>query len=357
MPIKINWKDLEKRIINWVEVEKVMSNWVQIRPTSSHPDECIIFYYLANPRWSWAANEIRVKSWISWNRDIYVDWVKRPSWSLRLGSNDGQEHLVEIYPVNDTYWWAKAFKWCKRMTRLIYDWTYKSFADSETNTWDGYRASIYTWHTLLREIPESEEAIPDSVIYVWNNFRSEEFHDRNWSYSIVPRKETFPKNAISVWDGFRSRQYSISTIQLNTLEEKFSDSVLTIWGSFRERQFYDWSVYSAIESMSSNLVSAWGNFRYGQFSYSWLGGSVTVVQNNNVSLSMKRVWQFDFYYGNARNIIFTILGNSLEQLPTDYNPMWLRTNRIQSIWVKNSLLSDYQTTSPWDSLAAKFTWF
>jgi hypothetical protein len=35
MPIKINWKDLQKRIINWIEVEKVMSNWVQIRPTST----------------------------------------------------------------------------------------------------------------------------------------------------------------------------------------------------------------------------------------------------------------------------------------------------------------------------------
>lgn len=32
MAIKINWKDLQKRIINWIEVEKVMCNWIQIRP-------------------------------------------------------------------------------------------------------------------------------------------------------------------------------------------------------------------------------------------------------------------------------------------------------------------------------------
>lgn len=37
MAIKINWKDLQKRIINWVEVEKVMYNWVQIRPESTPP--------------------------------------------------------------------------------------------------------------------------------------------------------------------------------------------------------------------------------------------------------------------------------------------------------------------------------
>lgn len=38
MPIKINWKDLQKRIINWKEVEKVMCNWVQIRPNTAPVD-------------------------------------------------------------------------------------------------------------------------------------------------------------------------------------------------------------------------------------------------------------------------------------------------------------------------------
>lgn len=35
MAIKINWKDLQKRIINGKEVEKVILNWVQIRPEST----------------------------------------------------------------------------------------------------------------------------------------------------------------------------------------------------------------------------------------------------------------------------------------------------------------------------------
>ena len=34
MAIKINWQDLQKRIINWQEVQKVMLNWSQIRPSS-----------------------------------------------------------------------------------------------------------------------------------------------------------------------------------------------------------------------------------------------------------------------------------------------------------------------------------
>ena len=40
MAIKINWKDLQKRIINWIEVEKVMCNWVQIRPENNEKYLC-----------------------------------------------------------------------------------------------------------------------------------------------------------------------------------------------------------------------------------------------------------------------------------------------------------------------------
>lgn len=38
MAIKINWQDLQKRIINGKEVERVMLNGVQIRPESNEPD-------------------------------------------------------------------------------------------------------------------------------------------------------------------------------------------------------------------------------------------------------------------------------------------------------------------------------
>ena len=37
MAIKINWQDLQKRIINWQEVQKVMLNWNQIRPSWPTP--------------------------------------------------------------------------------------------------------------------------------------------------------------------------------------------------------------------------------------------------------------------------------------------------------------------------------
>lgn len=58
MAIKINGKDLSKRIINWHEVEKVIRNGVQIRPESTPPafDDYLNFYVM-NP-WSF---EKRVK--------------------------------------------------------------------------------------------------------------------------------------------------------------------------------------------------------------------------------------------------------------------------------------------------------
>lgn len=361
MAIKIDWKDLSKRIINGKEVEKVMLNGVQIWPdvTPPHPDECIIFYFLAYSEWSWQTTRLRIRSWTSWNWDVYVDWVLMPSGDTRLWRGDWQEHYVEIYPVNETYWWAKAFMWCTRMTRLIYDWTYKSFADSATSTWDNYRQWVYSGHDLLTEIPASEESIPDTVLYVWNNFRAEEFGYRaSYSSLITPRNETFPRNAISVWNWFRANQYARWRISLSTLNEKFSDSVLTIWSNFRSFQFFKGGVVNAVESMSSNLTSAWDNFRRLQFYYAWIGGNVTLIANNNVSLTGKREGQFDLYYGNARNIEFNIIGDELEQLPSGswiyWGPMWLITNWVQSIWVKNSLLSSYQTTQPWSSLEDKF---
>lgn len=361
MAIKINWQDLLKRFINWQEIVRVYKNGGQIRPdaTPSHPDECIIFYFLANNEGSWQSTYLGIRSWTSWNWNVYVDWVLLPSGSTRLSRGDWQEHYVEIYPVNETYWWAKAFMWCTRMTRLIYDWTYKSFADSATSTWDNYRQWVYRGHSLLTEIPASEESIPDTVLYVWNNFRAEEFGYRSGPL-LTPRDETFPRNAISVWDWFREAQYARWRISLSTLNENFSNSVLTIWSSFRRYQFYEGSVNNAVESMSSSLTSAWDNFRQFQFHSAWLDGNVTIIANNNVSLTGKRASQFDFYYGNARNIEFNIIGDELEQLPsgswTYWGPMWLMTNWVQSIWVKNSLLSSYQTTQPWSSLANKFIW-
>ena len=55
MAIKINWQDLQKRIINWQEVQKVMLNWNQIRPSSSPTPAYQIVWDFAT---AWASGQL-----------------------------------------------------------------------------------------------------------------------------------------------------------------------------------------------------------------------------------------------------------------------------------------------------------
>jgi hypothetical protein len=87
MAIKINWKDLQKRIINWKEVEKVMCNWVQIRPESL-PDDYLCFE-LANGssgtvtlRKSWTPTEVSLE--YSYDKSIWTDYTMWDSLSLTI---------------------------------------------------------------------------------------------------------------------------------------------------------------------------------------------------------------------------------------------------------------------------------
>lgn len=79
MAIKINWKDLEKRIINWQEVEKVMLNGVQIRPEVTPPtDDCLCF--TANTSSSTVSlNKMRnpapVEIEYSYDNDVWYDYT------------------------------------------------------------------------------------------------------------------------------------------------------------------------------------------------------------------------------------------------------------------------------------------
>lgn len=88
MAIKINWQDLQKRIINWQEVQKVMLNWNQIRP-SSWPTPTVNYFRLSGflPWWwyfqfikEWNPTNVsleysEVETWgqITWWSDLELD--------------------------------------------------------------------------------------------------------------------------------------------------------------------------------------------------------------------------------------------------------------------------------------------
>lgn len=92
MAIKINWQDLQKRIINWKEVEKVMLNWTQIRPDVPPTP---VDNYLAFTGASWAItvtlswlNGLSIPSLeVSYDKTNWEDWwggEKSVSYGTRL---------------------------------------------------------------------------------------------------------------------------------------------------------------------------------------------------------------------------------------------------------------------------------
>lgn len=58
MAIKINWQDLQKRIINWQEVQKVMLNWNQIRPSIPSTGFDTNFKWLSSRPSDWTNNAL-----------------------------------------------------------------------------------------------------------------------------------------------------------------------------------------------------------------------------------------------------------------------------------------------------------
>ena len=60
MAIKINNKDLYRRVINWQDVQRVILNWSQIRPTSQpHIDYHVISNW-GTGGWGWGG------TWVPW---------------------------------------------------------------------------------------------------------------------------------------------------------------------------------------------------------------------------------------------------------------------------------------------------
>lgn len=95
MAIKINNKDLYRRVINWQDVQKVILNWSQIRPT----EQKYIDYHVISNRGTWGGGG--GGSWIPW-------W-----WSAWWSTTVGESGI--------TNWWdtGTGSQW---MAELQYVW-------------------------------------------------------------------------------------------------------------------------------------------------------------------------------------------------------------------------------------------
>lgn len=123
MAIKINWQDLQKRIINWQEVQKVMLNWNQIRPS-----------------WWWTPWEESIdfttqRTFPWWTTE---GWVELSSNWLTVASGYSECRFVKD---NVSFWW---------ISEMIVGYVYRITWESSTSSIEFYSTPTDFWGRTQR---------------------------------------------------------------------------------------------------------------------------------------------------------------------------------------------------------------
>jgi len=127
MAIKINNKDLARRVINWQDVQRVILNWSQIRPTSQpHID-----YHVISNRgtWGWGGGWSWIPWWwwTSWSVDIGEAGVSNwRTWETANLQYNWLPSLLNAYKVEIIY----SFYWDQTET---YYFPFESFLENNSS--------------------------------------------------------------------------------------------------------------------------------------------------------------------------------------------------------------------------------
>ena len=265
-----------KKIYMWVESQEYIS--FKIKTDS--------YWQLQVPRAWYASNGTLA----SYNWKISYDWWAETtySWTGSDSSNiliaswltANSEHTVTITPVVEDYWWARAF-WFYTvgsntninllLTEVVYDWSYKWYWVSATNTWDYFRWGQYRCCSNLTKPPE--EVLPNTVTTIWNLFRW-------WQYTLCTSltyspEEALPSSVTSIWSSFRNWQYQNCT----WLTEIKWWKDLDVWNSYY--RYYQYQNCSANKTVKV-LSDVW----YASYDWNTLANSyITTVQVPNAYLT------------------------------------------------------------------------
>lgn len=104
MAIKINRKDLARRIINWQDLQKVILNWSQIRPT----EQKYIDYHIISKwgTWWWGGGWGWVPWWWStwWSTEIWYSGISNwGTWQTANLNYQWLPSLINAYKVEIIY--------------------------------------------------------------------------------------------------------------------------------------------------------------------------------------------------------------------------------------------------------------
>lgn len=221
------WDTEIQWIYTWDTLAKEVYIWdVKVRPNEPvYEWEMIAYKMNADSSWNLYVPTAWYGTWgsmnCSYNWKVLVDnkWERTFSWTWSWGSKitlswytSWSSHIITIKPVSESYWWARAFWWtntsCKTyLTEVIYDWSYKWYATSATNTWNYFRWHQFDWCSNLVYVPD--EVLPNTVTTLWNYFRIQQFQD--CSNLLEAPAEAFSSSISTLAMSFRTSQYARCT--------------------------------------------------------------------------------------------------------------------------------------------------
>lgn len=252
-------------------ISKVFLWDTQVRPTAS--TEIIIYKMNADSNGNlyvpvgWYNHSWWPYCEYDWN--VSVDWWPasnyRGTWSAQgsitlSGYTSWVNYTITITPTTKTYWralayWRKLTAWASYLTEVVYDWSYIWYWESDTSTWDFFRANQYYQCTSLTTLPE--ETLPNWVTSIWSYFRYYQFY--GCTSLTATSIEILPDTVTSIGSSFRAGQYWQDT-WLNTITWRKDLSIG--WNDYRLQQF--------ARGSSNKVVTVLSDVGYPSYSQSTL---------------------------------------------------------------------------------------
>lgn len=300
MAIKINNKDLYRRVINQRDVQKVILNWSQIRPTSQwHID-----YHVISNRGTW---------WWGWG-----GWTGTPWWWSSWGSTTVWEHGVS------NWWETGSWGHGQGKANLNYDWL--------PSLMNAYKVEIiYYFYWNQTDIEDADGRALDSYL-AWGDNRTYtadiyeygqdwavwlEFQIRilkllswatEWDYvmTVVLDLQNKKANLTLQWPDSFSQSLYITLVDSEVYNIRHSDKFLVILNDWVRLSRTDFFVYNNLPAQPVwagiyhngilgviSLSSDWSNWMTIADKNLW----ATMVWNQWDSYTDSNCWGF-FQWGN-----------------------------------------------------------
>ena len=351
MAIKINNKDLYRRVINWQDVQRVILNWSQIRPTSQpHIDYHIISnwgtggwwwggtwvpWWWSIWWWGWGSGAVIWENWVS----NWWDTAGGSQWTAELKYN-WMPSLLNAYKGEIIY----SFYWNQTETSYAFD-SYLIYNSSRTYgstirkssqnrelwfepfaPWE-IMQDLSAWNYVMTAVLDLENESA-TLTLEWPNWFSEEIEASLTSTQIFNIRHStdfwvelndgvrLSRVDFYVYNNSQSQPVPAGVYHNATLWVISLSSDWTNWITIADKNLWATMVWNRWDAYTAS--NCWGFFQWGNnymFPFSW----AETTSSTQVDASTYWPWN---YYSNSTFIIWHDDWSSVE----NNNLRWEVTN-------------------------------